>query len=83
MKKSEFKCMDWIGSVREKHANELKGKKAQERIAFYRQKAQLLQKRMAREKVLHGGLCSGGSTLSCGKQTILWQLADCSLLSDC
>ena len=53
MKKSEFKCMDWIGGVREKHANELKGKKAQERIAFYRQKAQLLQKRMASEKVLH------------------------------
>ena len=52
MKKSEFKCMEWIRSIREKHANELKGKKVQDRIAFYREKAQLLQSRMANEKVL-------------------------------
>lgn len=51
MKKNEFKCMIWLRRVREKHANELKGKTAQERIAFYRQKAQLLQNRVASEKV--------------------------------
>lgn len=51
MKKNEFKCMVWIRSVREKHATALQGKTAQERIAFYRQKAQLLKKQMAQEKV--------------------------------
>lgn len=52
MKKNDFKSMEWIRSVREKHAAELKGKKVQDRIAFYQQKAQLLQSRMANEKVL-------------------------------
>ncbi len=52
MKKNEFKSMEWIRSVREKHVAALKGKNVQERIAFYRQKAQLLQSRIANEKVL-------------------------------
>jgi hypothetical protein len=44
--------MHWIRRVREKHAQELQGKSVQERIVFYQQKAQLLQKRLASQKVL-------------------------------
>ena len=50
MKQSDFKCMHWIRRVREQHAQELQGKSVQDRIAFYRQKAQSLQKRLASEK---------------------------------
>ena len=50
MKKTKFNCMEWIRSVREKHVDELKGKTAQERIDFYRQKAQTLHSRLQREK---------------------------------
>jgi|GEM_PF-6752119 len=48
MKKNEFKCMDWIRAVREKHARELKNKSAEERIAFYQKSAKALHTKLQR-----------------------------------
>jgi hypothetical protein len=40
MKKNEFKAIDMIRRIREAQYEQLKDKSTQERIAFYREKAQ-------------------------------------------
>ena len=50
MKKIEFKVMDWLRSIREKQAADLKDKSIDERVAYYRRKAQDIQRRLQKEE---------------------------------
>ncbi len=52
MKKIEFKVMEWLRAIREKQATELKSKRVEERVAYYRRKAQILQAQHQKEKVV-------------------------------
>ena len=52
MKKIEFKVMAWLRAVREKEAVELQGKSVEERVAYHRRKAQTLQRKLQKEKVV-------------------------------
>lgn len=52
MKKIEFKVMTWLRAIREKQAAELQGKSVEERAAYYRRKAQSLQPKPQKEKVV-------------------------------
>jgi hypothetical protein len=52
MKKIEFKVMVWLRSIREKHAAELKDKSVEERVAYYRRKAQTVRSKPPQEKVV-------------------------------
>ena len=52
MKKIEFKVMAWLRVVREKQAAELRDKRVEERVAYYRRKAQTLQRKPEKEKVV-------------------------------
>ena len=46
MKKTEIKTLEMIRRIREAHYEQLKGKTPQERIAFYREKAQKMNARV-------------------------------------
>ena len=50
MKKLEFKVMAWLRALREKQSVELKDKSVEERVAYYRRRAQELQDRFQKEK---------------------------------
>ncbi len=52
MQEIEFKVMTWLRAIREKQAAELKGKTVEERVAYYRRKAQSLQSKHQKEKVV-------------------------------
>jgi len=52
MKKIEFKVMAWLRAIREKQAAELKDKSVEERVAYYRRRAQALQSKLQKEKVI-------------------------------
>lgn len=51
-KKIEFKVMAWLRAVRERQAGELKGKSMEERLAYYRLKAQSLKNRLLKDKLV-------------------------------
>src|SRR5437899_2132707 len=50
--KRELKVMVWLSAIREKQATELKDKSVEERLAYYRRKAQALQSKFHKEKVI-------------------------------
>ena len=56
MKKLEFKVMAWLRALREKQSVELKDKSVEERVAYYRRRAQELQDRFQKEKEILEGL---------------------------
>jgi len=47
MGKNEIKAVEMTRKIRDAHYEQLKGTSAEERIAFYKQKAQALEARMA------------------------------------
>jgi hypothetical protein len=47
MGKNEIKAVEMTRKIRDAHYEQLKGRSAEERIAFYKQKAQAVEARMA------------------------------------
>jgi hypothetical protein len=48
--KNEIKAVEMTRKIRDAHYEQLKGKSAEERIAFYKQKAQAVEARMESER---------------------------------
>ena len=61
MKKTTIKAVEMVRRIRDAHYEQLRGKSPEERIAFYRAKARLLQAEIAaqRQKQPAGKLESG------------------------
>jgi hypothetical protein len=50
MKKTTIKAVEMVRRIRDAHYEQLRGKSAEERIAFYRTKARLLEIQLAAQR---------------------------------
>ena len=50
MKKTRIKAVEMVRHIRDAHYEQLRGKSVEERIAFYRAKARLLQEELAAQR---------------------------------